>query len=135
MSRRLTLKQRKWLAVYLATGNATEAARQAYVCKTDGVARVIGAENIAKLNVPIEKLMDSMGLTDGYLMAKLGEGLNSDCISYAKFQGKFLDKKSDTDLPTRKTYLELALKVKGRLKDKIELDIEKMPTITGVKVD
>lgn len=46
----LTLKEQRWLEVYLQTGNATEAARRAYDCTEDS-ARRIGAENAAKLRI------------------------------------------------------------------------------------
>lgn len=116
----LTLKQRKWLKVYIETGNATEAARQAYDC-TDQSATVIGCENLVKLSMPITELMDKMGLTEVRLMKVLDDGINAMKTEIAKFKGGICDEKDYIDLPTRKTYLELALKVRGLLKDRLEL--------------
>jgi terminase small subunit-like protein len=47
----LTIKQERWINAYLETGNATEAARQAgYGANEDGL-RVIGCQNLTKLNI------------------------------------------------------------------------------------
>jgi hypothetical protein len=43
----LTLKQRKWVDSYLATGNATKSALEVYDCTYD-TARNIGSQNLAK---------------------------------------------------------------------------------------
>ncbi len=117
----LTLKQRKWLEVYIETGNATEAARQAYNCKDDNSAGVMGYETLRKLNIPISDLMDRMGLSEGRLMKTLDDGINAMKTEVAKYQGGIEDEKDYIDLPTRKTYLELALKIRGLLLDKLHL--------------
>ncbi len=113
--RKLTLKQRKWLEVYLETGNATEAARQAYNCKSDGAAGVIGYENLRKLKISISEMMDRMGLSDARLMKILEDGLTACKVELAKFEGNITDEKSFPDFPTRGAYLEKALKLKGHL--------------------
>lgn len=116
--KKLTLKQRKWLAIYLETGNATEAARQAYACRTDASAAVIGYENLRKLKIPIGEMMDKMGLSTARLMKVLDEGLTANKVELAKFQGGICDEKTYADLPTRRTYLEMALKLRGLLRDR-----------------
>lgn len=111
--KKLTLKQRKWLDLYIKTGNATEAARQAYDC-TEQSARVIGCENLAKLNV--EEFMESMGLTDHKLFTKLADGLDAFKMSHSFTE-------ADTPLPdyaVRHKYLETALKLKKRLGPEIQ---------------
>ena len=50
-TKKLTPKQEKFVEVYLETGNASESARQAYNCETDGSARAVGCENLTKPNV------------------------------------------------------------------------------------
>lgn len=59
----LTLKQRRWIKVLIATGEPTEAAFQAYDCKDRLVARNIASENMAKLGIQLNDLMEAMGLT------------------------------------------------------------------------
>ncbi len=120
--KKLTLKQRKWLEVYLETGNATEAARQAYNCKTDGAAGVIGYENLRKLKISISEMMDRMGLSDARLMKILEDGLTACKVELAKFEGNITDEKSFPDFPIRGVYLEKALKLKGLLRDRISLE-------------
>ena len=66
---RLTLKQRKFIAKYLETGSATEAAYKAYEVKNRNVAGVIGYQNLRKLKVRqvINYALEAAGITDEYL--------------------------------------------------------------------
>lgn len=59
----LTLKQSKFIDIYIQTGNATEAAMQAYNCKDRMVARNVGSENLAKLGNIVRHIMEERGLT------------------------------------------------------------------------
>ena len=116
-----TFKQRKWYSLYMELdGNATEAAMQAYDCTSRKAASVIGTENLAKLSGPISDLMDFMGLSDDKLMAKLSEGLDAMKTEIGKDQGRFVTEKDYIDYPTRRSYLELSLKMRGLLKDIIK---------------
>lgn len=45
---KLTMKQKKFVAEYLKTGNATEAARRAGYKGTDTTLKQVGSENLAK---------------------------------------------------------------------------------------
>lgn len=70
----LTIKQKLWVKHYIETGNATEAARRAgYQCDNEGSLRVIGHENLTKLNT--SELMEEMGLTKINLLKVLAAGL------------------------------------------------------------
>ncbi len=51
MSKRLTLKQLKFIQIYIETGNATKAAMEAYNCKNLRVAAVLGSENLIKPDI------------------------------------------------------------------------------------
>ena len=59
----LTIKQRKFLDVYIQTGNASEAAMQSYDVKDRTSARAIGTENLAKLSNVVRHIMEERGLT------------------------------------------------------------------------
>ena len=48
MTRKPTLKQKKFAKIYVETGNATEAAMQVYNLKDRVVAKSVGPENLAK---------------------------------------------------------------------------------------
>jgi len=65
MSKRLTLKQLKFIQIYIETGNATKAAMTAYRCKNENVAAVLGSENLRKPNIAceIEKYRKEGGLS------------------------------------------------------------------------
>ena len=54
MSKRLTLKQLKFIQRYLETKNATQAAMEVYRCKNLRVAAVLGSENLTKPDIACE---------------------------------------------------------------------------------
>lgn len=126
----LTLKQRRWLDDYMDSGDATHAALVAYYPefpsekpfstlneeqkKIYNAASVIGYENLRKLKIPLDELMDDAGLTDIYLTLKLKENLNA-----TKLYGK--NATEGMDGMARNKALEIALKVKGKLTDKVDL--------------
>lgn len=62
----LTLKQKKFIASYLETGNATEAAMRAYKPKNRATARAIGSENLTKPSIRayLEKRISAMGISE-----------------------------------------------------------------------
>jgi len=110
-----TLKQRLWLKHYMATKNATEAAMQVYECKDRNSARVIGAENLAKLN--FDELMDAIGLTDEYLLKHGQEGIEKPVKTViVNGQTKLLP-----DYGTRHKYYDTALRLKKKLSNSLEL--------------
>jgi len=65
MSKRLTLKQLKFIQIYIETKNATKAAMTAYRCKNLRVAAVLGSENLTKPDIAceIEKYRKEGGLS------------------------------------------------------------------------
>lgn len=118
----LTLKQRKWLDVYLSTGNATEAAMQSYDCKDRESASQIGYENLRKLDYI--DFLEAAGVTDKLLQEKLLEGLESTkpisalvLVSGDKPM-RTRDNEGQIEVPDyaiRHKYLETALKLKQKL--------------------
>ena len=121
---KLTLKQRKWLKIYLECGNATEAASQVYNCKTRDSAKQIGYENITKLD--FGELMEEGGLTDNKLRQKLDEGLEANRVLSAKIIHKEATTQTDDfievpDFAVRHKYLDTALKLKGRMIDRKDI--------------
>jgi len=126
MSDDLTLKQRKWLKLYLELGNATEAARQSYDCGSDETARQIGWENMTKLDY--QDFLEEAGITDDLLQKKIMEGLDANKpIGALVLIKNSKDGKSEqilkdnegmievADHAIRHKYLETALKLKQRL--------------------
>jgi hypothetical protein len=117
-----TLKQRKWIRVYIDTGNATEAAMQVYDCKNRDVAKSIGSENLTKLDYSY--FLEEAGITDKLLQEKIMEGLDATrTVSAVKTSRNATADSTDfVDVPdflTRHKYLETALKLKKRLLDKM----------------
>ena len=75
---KLTLKQSKFLDVYFETGNATEAAMQAYDVKVRATARQIGSENLAKLDHIVRHMMEERGLTLPLLIDTVKDATKAD---------------------------------------------------------
>lgn len=126
---KLTLKQKIWLKEYMIDGNETRAALVAYYpdfpygiaqkdltdeqTKIYNSASAIGSENLGKLGIPLSSLLDEAGLTDVYLTLKLKENLNA-----VRLYGK--DSIEGMDGMARNKALEIALKAKGKLIDRID---------------
>lgn len=115
MSDELTLKQRKWLKLYLELGNATEAAMKVYDCKDRDSAANIGWENVRKLD--FSDLMEESGITDERLKKKLDEGLEATRIKTSLTEPD----RVVPDYPTQHKYLETALKLKRKLIERQEI--------------
>lgn len=72
--KKLNARQKKFVAVYLETYNATQAAKEAgYKGKSDSVFRSIGSQNLTKLNIKeeISKQTADMGMGANEVLARL----------------------------------------------------------------
>ncbi len=98
---KLTLKQRKFIKLYLKSGNATRACQEAYGCSLNS-ARRMGSENLSKLGITIKDFMEAKGLDIGQLMDVLEDGLHSWKVKTSLTEP---DKKIP-DFATRHKYLE-----------------------------
>ena len=114
----LTLKQRMWLRAYLKCGNATEAAMRSYKCKDRASGAQIGWVNLRKLD--FSEVMEESGVTDKKLVDVLTEGLSAIKIKTSLTEPD----REVVDYQTRYRYLEIALKLKHRMTDKVEVTIE-----------
>lgn len=111
-----SLKQRKWYDEYIKTSNATEAAMRVYNCKNRHVAKVIGAQNLSKLN--FTDLLDAAGITDEYLNKKLKDKLEAKIAKKLRVENTGEYKVIGTDdNKTQTEALKLAYKVRGRLQE------------------
>jgi len=108
-SKKLTLKQRKWIKVYIETRNATEAAMQVYDCKSRSVAEKVGSENLGKLG--FGDLMEKMGLTDVALLNIGAEGMTK----ANKIHGTGDSFVEVPDYGVRHRYWETILKLNGKM--------------------
>lgn len=130
--RDLTLKQRRWLDSYIELGNATQAAKDAgYNCKSYMSFHAVGYENLQKLSISIKEIMNRKGITDARLMEDLKAGLKAQRTEFGKFKGKITDSKDLIDYQTRHKYLETALKLKGLLRDKIDVSVTEFGAYDG----
>ena len=130
MSSELTIKQRKWLKLYLELGNATEAAMQTYDCKNRNSAAQVGYENLRKLDY--EEFMEEAGITDKLLQEKILQGLEATKVVSARMTSKDADSNTDDfidieDYMVRHKYLETALKLKKRLIDRKDITTDGEP--------
>ena len=114
MARRdLTVKQRKWLKLYVTTGNATQAAIEVYDCNGRESACAIGVENLRNLRGKYAEVMEAAGIDDAFLARVLKEGLEATSVTRAQKDGKFCDEQVDVDYQARHRYLDTAHKLRG----------------------
>lgn len=105
-----TIKEKKFVKEYIKTGNATEAAARVYDVINRESAGAIGGENLRKLT--IVEIMEQNGLTDEKITKTLNDGMDATEIDIT---GK--------EVPVwtaRLKATELASKIKGHLKDKLD---------------
>ena len=76
---RVTLKQRDFVTQYLETGNATQAAMQAYKPKKRATARAIGSENLTKPNIQrtIQETLAENGLNADLIIQAVTEDIKN----------------------------------------------------------
>lgn len=111
--RKLTLKQRAWLDAYFDCFNAAEAARRAgYQCKTDIQFKVIGAQNLSKLNPVIEKWIDEQGLSEARIKRKIVAGMEAKETRFFAHQGKVVETREVKAHEIQRRYVDMACKVK-----------------------
>ena len=111
---KLTLRQRKWLAHYIETGCAADAARLAGYSGDNQQLAEIGYQNTRKLQMEIGELMGAMGLDDGALLHRLREGLSATVVEIAKHEGAITDERVYVDFNARAKYLDIALRLGGK---------------------
>ena len=111
--RELTPRQRKWLSVFMQTGNATEAAMQAYDCANRHSARQIGYTTRKALCGRLNDAMDEAGLSDAVLLKTLKEGLEAVEVVTASHEGQIQDERAFPDFVARHRYLDMAFRLKG----------------------
>jgi phage terminase small subunit len=114
MVRKLTTKQRKFVQGYLATGNASLAAKNSYDVKSDATARVIGSENLTKPNIQatILEALDAQGLTNEHLATKVAELVNAQRKVTVVRSGELEAVEERIDTQAVKAGLEFAFKLK-----------------------
>lgn len=117
----LTEKQRLWLKTFFETMNATEAAKRAYTCSDIRSAAVIGCKNFNKLKHIISKWLEEIGLSDEALKLRLVELLNATEKKAFQYQGEIFYSDEMAAWSMRAKGLEMALKLKGLLTNKLEL--------------
>jgi len=121
----MTLLQKKFVKYYLETGNKTESAKKAgYKPKNRNDLCVIGIHNIKALYPKIEDLMERMGLDDVHLLSKLRDGLEATemktVITVTEGE-KISEQQEFIDYGARHRYLETALEMKGKFRNKANI--------------
>lgn len=112
-----TLKQRRWVKLYLQYNNATKAAVEAYGCD-EASAGQIGWENLQKLD--FTELLEEAGVTDSKIATVVKDGMEANKVISANVypDGKTGKPVNDfievEDHPTRLKAAEIASKLKNK---------------------
>jgi len=81
------------------------------------------SEKLKTLLPRIMEIMDKANVTDTKLIARLKDGIYAKKISYFQKAGIVTDQREDEDLVTSHKYLETALKLRGHLKEKLDVNV------------
>ena len=118
--RPLNIRERRFIKALMQPGMTPTAAMREAGYKNN-TANTKQGEKLEKVREPIAELMDRMGLTDERLMEVMRDGVRATTVKIAADKGIITDEHVYDDHATRHRYLETGLKLKGHLRDKIEL--------------
>ena len=104
MSKKLTLKQKRFVDYYLQTGNATKSAKLAGYTTNNNTLAVIGAENLIKPNIKraIQAQLIKDKITPDYVLSGISTlaeqgSKDSDKLRAYELLGKYLKLFTDVD--------------------------------------
>lgn len=114
-----TIKEKKFIEVYIEKGNATLAYLAVSPDVTKESAAELGSRMLRKLGFSIVEALDKMGLTDPIISQKLIDGLSA-----TRQSGKGFNRKEIDDHTTIVKYMDMILKLKAEYpadRSKLEL--------------
>jgi phage terminase small subunit len=124
-----TLKERKFVKEYAKDGNGTRAASEVYDVSNNNSAAVIASQNLSRLN--IYDVLDRAGVTDDKIAETIGEGMQANkpisAVGGRDASEASVDFIDVPDWPSRLKATELASKMKGHLKDRVDLTSGDIP--------
>lgn len=129
---KLTVRERKFIKGLMEGKTPSQAMREAGY--TESTARVKSSAKVAELQPTIQALMEKRGLTDNRFLEVLERGLEStkviSCNIVAVDKEGMKDADSMTkdfidvpDFATQHKYMETGLKLKGHLRDKLDVTL------------
>jgi len=117
-----------WIEHFLDKGNvetyfnATASAKAAkYKGKDDNSFACIGYQNYRKLQNKIQEHINDEGLSEDVVRLKLHEGINARETKFFAYQGIVCQTIDIINWTERRKYLELLMKYKGDLTEKVEV--------------
>ena len=131
-SKPLTIRERKLIKALINGQPPTTAMKTAGYSKETAKAKAGKKVRESRIQETLQELMEKKGLTDDYLLQGLLEGTkatkNISCIVIAPNGEGQKDANSMTrdfvevaDFPTRHKYIETGFKIKGHLRDKLDI--------------
>lgn len=128
--RPLNIRERKFVKSIIEGKSAAQAMRDAGY--SERMAKSCASEKLVKTSETIQQLMEKKGLTDDYLLQGLLEGTKATKVISATVIAKNGEGMKDADsmskdfidvddFPTRHKYIETGLKLKGHLRDKLDI--------------
>lgn len=74
--------------------------------------------------VGLTKVMRSAGIDEELIVEKLKEGLSSEKVHLASYEGEFVDERRTADMGERRAYLDMVLRLRGDYpKEEVAVDI------------
>jgi hypothetical protein len=120
-TRKINLRQRKFLKGKIEGKSSAQAARDAGYAESTAMRADEQIASKPAVRGAFKKLMEAAGITDELLARRLKEGIDAKETKFFQKDGLVISKRTVVYHGERRSHLELALKLKGRLIDKHEL--------------
>lgn len=116
-----TIKNKKIIDGIVSGKGLLQSMRDAGYTKQSAISNC--TRKMKELAPKIIEIMDRAGLSDDHLVEKLKKGIEAKKVSYFQKAGKVTDERVDDDLMTAHKYIETSLKLRGHLKEKLDVNV------------
>jgi len=118
------IRRRKIIEACLDGKNLREVAIETGLSPNTASQQVSGILKEAEVQGAFAMIMDEEGLTDKFLVNKVKSLLNARQVEYFSHMGEVTDERIVEALETQRKTLELAMKLKGHLREQVHVDAD-----------
>jgi len=118
------LRRRKIIEACLDGKNLREVALETGLSPNTASQQVSGILKEPEVQGAFAMIMDAEGLSDKFLVRKVKSLLNARQVEYFSHMGEVTDKRIIQALETQRKTLELAMKLKGHLREQVHVDAD-----------
>jgi len=109
----MTPKQDRFITEFLTTGNGTQAAIKAGYSPKRADQQAYKNLRKPEIRRALKDRLNEQGLTESFLLQKIGEGLEAYTVKTVSHEGKITDERAYPNFAVRWRYIDTALKLRG----------------------